>query len=312
MKSSKHTGGSLVRVLCVLPPFPVSLSLRMRRVAALFVAAALLLAGAPVDAKRHHHVAVKAEGKDVPATPSTLHPELTATPETLALWAQRRAELEARNYSRPTPEQLVELGFTQGKELGSGTFGVDVSSWVGESTWACMKGKGYSFAIVREFQETCNVDPNGVHSVANAWAGGMAHVDVYLFPSYGCGISAATQMDRTIDSMGSIPFGTVWIDIESGGQGSAANNHAWLMAALAQGVKRIGAKRMGVYSSRYEWGLVMGGYSGPTEYPIWYANYDGVPSFANFPSFAGWTRPAMKQFAGSSGMCSASVDLNWY
>ena len=42
------------------------------------------------------------------------------------------------------------------------------------------------------------------------------------------------------------------------------------------------------------------------------ANYDGVPSFANFPTFAGWTRPAMKQFAGDVGLCGANVDLNWY
>jgi hypothetical protein len=43
--------------------------------------------------------------------------------------------------------------------------------------------------------------------------------------------------------------------------------HAWMMAALAQGVHRIGASRMGIYSSRYEWGQVMGGLSGLTNYP---------------------------------------------
>jgi hypothetical protein len=26
--------------------------------------------------------------------------------------------------------------------------------------------------------QTCQVDPNGVHTVANAWAAGLAHVDV--------------------------------------------------------------------------------------------------------------------------------------
>jgi hypothetical protein len=59
------------------------------------------------------------------------------------------------------------------------------------------------------------------------------------------------------------------LDIEAGGQKSASYNHAWMMAALAQGVHRIGASRMGIYSSRYEWGQVMGGLSGPTSYPLW-------------------------------------------
>jgi hypothetical protein len=70
-----------------------------------------------------------------------------------------------------------------------------------------MKSQGFSFAIVRNYQESCQVDPNGVHSVANAWAAGIAHVDIYLYPAYTCGWSAASQVDQTIDSMGSIPFG---------------------------------------------------------------------------------------------------------
>jgi len=275
--------------------------------AALFIAAAVLLlcvAGVAVEARLH-----KEAGSVRP------HPESVATPETLALWAKVRREMEARNNTRPTRQQLYDLGYITKEELNapmSGSYGVDVSSWQGESTWACMKGKGYTFGIVREFMETCEVDPNGVHTVANAWSAGMAHMDVYLFPSYGCGTSAAGQVDAVINTMGGIPFGQIWLDIEAGGQGSAQNNYNWMMAALAHGESRLGAGKMGIYSSRYEWGQVMGGYNGPTQYPIWYANYDGVPSFANFPTFGGWTRPSMKQFAGDSSMCGADVDLNWY
>ena len=47
---------------------------------------------------------------------------------------------------------------------------------------------------------------------------------IYLFPSYGCGKSAATQVDEAINNMGSIPFGTLWFDIEAGGQGSAGKS----------------------------------------------------------------------------------------
>lgn len=43
----------------------------------------------------------------------------------------------------------------------SGVFGVDVSSWIGEDTWTCLKNAGYDVAIVRNFQSNCQVDPNG-------------------------------------------------------------------------------------------------------------------------------------------------------
>jgi hypothetical protein len=220
-----------------------------------------------------------------------------------ALFARIRSELEARNYSRPTKGMGM---------LGSGVFGVDVSSGVSTDTWKCIKSKGFDFAIIRGFQETCNVDPNSHATVQAAWAGGMAHVDLYLFPSYGCGKSAAEQMDETINNMGSTPFGTIWLDIESGGQGSASSNHQWMMDALAEGGKRIGASRLGIYSSQYEWGQVMGSLSGPTSYPVWYADYDGQPSFNGFLRFGGWTNPAMKQWSGNNNICGASVDQNWY
>jgi len=275
---------------------------------AVFIAAAVLLlcvAGVAVEAGTR-----TVEQNGLP------HPESVATPETLALWAKVRKEMEARNNTRPTRQQLYDLGYISKEEMlqapMDGAFGVDVSSWLGQSTWSCVKDKGYSFAIVREFMETCQVDPNGVHTVANAWAAGIAHVDVYLFPSYGCGVSAAGQVDAVIDTMGGIPFGQIWLDIEDGGQGSAANNYNWMMQALQHGEARLGPGKMGIYSSRYEWSQVMPGYNGPTQYPLWYANYDGVPSFANFPAFAGWSRPAMKQFAGDASLCGADVDLNWY
>lgn len=40
------------------------------------------------------------------------------------------------------------------------------------------------------------VDPNAPATVANAWAAGMSHVDVYLFPCYKCG-DAAGQVKET-------------------------------------------------------------------------------------------------------------------
>jgi hypothetical protein len=82
---------------------------------------------------------------------------------------------------------------------------------------------------------------------------------------------------------------------------------------------------------------------------LWYARYDGEPSFSDFRSFGGWTKPvrrianvflvvcysvriyyfrnhspgkmlhaiinntqAIKQFSDAGKKCGASYDINWY
>lgn len=117
-----------------------------------------------------------------------------------------------------------------------------------------------------------------VHTVANAWAAGLSHVDIYLFPAYGCA-TPEQQVSATISSMGSIPFGTLWFDIEasgSGWSGNPADNNAWLNSAVNQAVAEIGSSRVGIYSSAYGWSVVMGSYSDFSWMPIWYAHYDGT------------------------------------
>ena len=50
----------------------------------------------------------------------------------------------------------------------------------------------------------------------------------------------------------------------------------------------------------------------PTLISSWYAHYDGNPSFSDFAAFGGWTHPAIKQYQGTTSLCSAGVDLSWY
>ena len=67
------------------------------------------------------------------------------------------------------------------------TTGVDVSQRTYTSNFQCMKGYGYNFAIVRVYQSNGQCDPNGPATINDAWSGGMAHVDGYIFPCYSCG-----------------------------------------------------------------------------------------------------------------------------
>ena len=69
----------------------------------------------------------------------------------------------------------------------SATTGVDVSQRTSASSFSCIKGYGYDFAIVRVYQSNGVCDPNGPANINDAWSGGMAHVDGYIFPCYSCG-----------------------------------------------------------------------------------------------------------------------------
>ncbi len=105
--------------------------------------------------------------------------------------------------------------------------GVDVSQATSVSSFSCLKNNGYNFAIVRVYQSSGKVDPNGATSISNAWAGGMAHVDGYIFPCYSCG-NPAGQMDAAISGLKSsgltaavngthvvgATYGMLWIDVE--------------------------------------------------------------------------------------------------
>jgi GH25 family lysozyme M1 (1,4-beta-N-acetylmuramidase) len=248
---------------------------------------------------RAHQPIGEYHGNDTVGSSTVARPQLTGL-ETEAMFARIRDELEQRNYSRPiaaTPNSAR---------------GVDISQWCGSNTWSCLKNNGYSFAIVRNFQETCNVDPNGVHSVANAWAAGIAHVDIYLYPSYRCSKGPVNQVNECIDSMGSVPFGQLWFDIEEGGNAGPSIDHAWLRAAVNQAVARIGAARVGIYSSAYGWSVAMGSFSDFSSLPIWYAHYDNNPSYSDWKNFAGWTHPAMKQYTGGTNLCGFNVDQDFY
>jgi hypothetical protein len=69
---------------------------------------------------------------------------------------------------------------------------------------------------------------------------------------------------------------------------------------------------LGIYTSASQWNPIMGGSTKFSYLPLWYAHYDNNPSFSDFVAFGGWTKPNIKQYKGTTSVCSASVDYNWY
>jgi len=209
------------------------------------------------------------------------------------------------------------------------TTGVDVSALTSASSWSCVKGYGYSFAIPRVYKSTGAVDSNGPTNINSAWSAGMAHVDGYIFPCYSCG-NAAGQMDATINYLAQhvsvegldgfkssnatvgATVGMLWIDVE-GTQywsSSTTNNINFITAMAAQGKAR--GVSIGVYTSSSQWTPITGGSTAMKSYPLWYAHYDSNPSFSDFSAFGGWTKPAIKQYSGDQSFCSAGWDKNFY
>jgi len=279
----------------------------------LVVALVLVVLAVSVHARPHRKAHRKAQGPLAPIAVDAWNFTDPASPAAAgwkdalqvpeSRWESIRADLKARNYQRP-------------QSAHDGSYGVDVSSEQSISTIQCFVSKGYSYLIARLFTEKCSVDSNGAQTVLNAWAAGMSHVDIYMSPSYGCSMSAADQVDATINFMRNgtwrdVPFGLLWFDIEVGGQGSPSQNAAWLRAGVAQAVARIGSSRVGIYSSASQWSQVMGNISDMSSFRLWYAHHDSNPSFDDFSSFGGWTSPYTKQFAGDTTLCDADVDLNW-
>jgi hypothetical protein len=162
----------------------------------------------------------------------------------------------------------------------------------------------------------------------------MSYVDGYIFPCYKCG-NPAGQMDAAINNLSgsgitfasknettapekrlgsTAKFGMLWIDVEGASYWSTttSNNVNFIQGMVNEGVKR--GISIGIYSSASQWSPICGTSTAFAQYPLWYPHYESPanPSFSDFKSFGGWTKPAIKQYVGTTSICSASIDKNFY
>ena len=102
-------------------------------------------------------------------------------------------------------------------------YGVDISGGVDSGSFGCMVSNGYTFTIVRGYCSYGDVDPNAVSNIQNAYAGGMSHVDAYLFPCFSCG-NPAGQVDALVGAIAGTGYGMIWLDIEVYQWGDTSDN----------------------------------------------------------------------------------------
>jgi len=191
------------------------------------------------------------------------------------------------------------------------TKGVDYSTHFSTSQAQCLVNAGYTFAIPRAYCSPGYVDPNGKANVANARAGGMKYVDIYMFPCVKCG-NPGGQVDTLVNHMSGSNYGMIWVDVERYAWYSNLDQNRNFIRGIVNRLKERGI-HFGIYTNRYNWeGIVGLSWSECASYPLWYAHYDNNPSFSDFRAFGGWSKPAMKQYAGDKTLCSGGVDFNCY
>jgi len=208
---------------------------------------------------------------------------------------------------------VVALALCALLPAASATYGLDCSSGGCDSgCFGCLHSAAYNFAIVRGYESVGAVDPNVVSSVAAAWAGGMAHVDVYMFPCPTCG-NPQGQVADCVNNLvqNDVTFGMLWLDIEGSQYWMDQGSNQQFFSGLVAQAQDMGV-HLGVYTSYSQWNPIMGAWDGGSGLPIWYANYDGAPNFNDWFAFAGWNTPAIKQYNGDVGACGFDIDQNWY
>ena len=197
------------------------------------------------------------------------------------------------------------------------TKGFDLSTLLTASAASCLRSSGYSYVVPRGYRSTGEVDQNVCSSLINAYSGGIKVRDAYFFPQPTSNKSADTQMSEFVTFVSANCkaqwSGRLWLDIE-GTQywlSSTSANQKFYKSLVDACKSQVG--NCGIYCSQSQWSALFGSsYVYGNDLPVWYAHYDGVASFSDWPThtFGGWTTPYAKQYAGGT-VCNTSTDWNY-
>jgi len=202
-------------------------------------------------------------------------------------------------------------------KLTMAAVGADLSAATGEasseSDFHCLKRSGYDFMVIQAWDGGYGWNTKIAANVKDAWKAGMSHVDVYVFMCPQCGSSASSVITTVVDGLKEqkVNYGMLWIDVEQCKDcwGSLGTNAEFVAEGVNTAISK-GAK-VGIYSSEYEWSITIGGFTGFSHLPQWYADWDGAESFSDHGyNFGGFKNPAMKQLA-DQGACT-NVDVDYY
>ena len=195
---------------------------------------------------------------------------------------------------------------------GTGSLGVDVSTWNGNVDWNKVKKSGVNYAIIRcgfrgSTQGGLYEDNQYYNNIKNATAAGMK-VGIYFFTQAVSEAEAVEEASMVLEMVKgyNITY-PIFIDVESADNGRANGlSKAERTAIIKAFCKTIsnGGYKAGVYANKY-WLESCFNASELTNYTIWLAQYAANPTYTA-------TRYDMWQYSctGKIDGISGNVDLN--
>lgn len=183
-------------------------------------------------------------------------------------------------------------------------YALDISNYQGEvsaATVACWKAAGIEHVIVRASLETVAMGELAQRQARVIVDGGLG-LSAYVWAYWGWNPEATAR--AALRLFADLPVQRWWVDAEESGQGYTPDQlEAWLERILAV------LPDQGIYTGAWWWNYFIGE-SPLARYPLWDANYDGLPQ-SGFVPYGGWTKEAVSQFSSSYELCGYTLDINW-
>eukprot|EP00808_Paulinella_micropora_P016074 g33913.t1 len=207
--------------------------------------------------------------------------------------------------------------------------GVDLSTATSVASFACLREKGFSFAIPRAFCSDGDLDHHACNNIKHGHEAGMEVMEIYMFPNPRSKQTGKQQLRRLVHDLGkkygctyvspglkqkNNEYSRIWLDVEGNTKyywwPDLERNRKFL-SDLIEGCFENGVE-CGIYSTAPEWERIMGNSTLGKGMPLWWASYqDDKPcSLLYMKPFGGWTEYLYHQYRGDDHItvCNVTVD----
>jgi hypothetical protein len=195
-------------------------------------------------------------------------------------------------------------------------FAVDITAYGSSSTFQCLYKAGYNAVFIQGYSPASggSVNTNLIQNLNNAGAASLGN-EVYVTPA--TGKTGATQFDAVFNKLkaSGINVRSIWLQVTSPINWS--NNIQTNVNLIQSFVSRANANGVsaGIYTNWYDWQQITGSYTAFSGLRLWYwnalgqgPNAEAPATFDDFRTFAGWVKPAVKQFAVNEALCGLTLN----
>ncbi|KAL3995394.1 hypothetical protein ACH3XW_25630 [Acanthocheilonema viteae] len=201
---------------------------------------------------------------------------------------------------------------------------IDISTQTDQNIFRCLFQKGFTVAFIRAYQANGNggADSNCIANIYNAVNEGLG-VEIYVEPQPRATKSGTEQFMEVYNFLtnNNIAVKAIWIKLTTpiiwpNNQVVNVNFiNDFIMCAWRHGLI------IGIYTNWYDWKQIAAGQltSNQGQIRLWYWNTLGSgweaatsPMFDDFRPFAGFSKPAVKQYVQNIYVCGICTSLNIY